>query len=75
MGRVRWKAALPFALTGATWTPVSSEGPAGVQPTAVSGSFLGVFVCWRAKPEGFPVGPLKIPVSFRFDATPKKTKA
>ena len=49
MGRVRWKLALPFALTGAFWTPVSSEGPAGVQPTAVSGSFLGVFVCWRAK--------------------------
>jgi hypothetical protein len=52
--KARWgecagKLALPFALTGATWTPVSSEGPAGVQPTAVSGSFLAIFVCWRAK--------------------------
>ena len=52
--KARWgecagKLALPFALTGAFWTPVSSEGPAGVQPTAVSGSFLAIFVCWRAK--------------------------
>src|SRR5690606_35804109 len=52
--KARWgecagKLALPFALTGATWTPVYSEGPAGVQPTAVSGSFLAIFVCWRAK--------------------------
>lgn len=52
--KARWgecagKLALPFALTGAFWTPVSSESPAGVHPEAVSGSFLGVFVCWRAK--------------------------
>ena len=52
--KARWgecagKLALPFALTGAFWTPVSSEGPAGVQPEAVSGSFLAIFVCWRAK--------------------------
>ena len=51
--KARWgecagKLALPFALTGAFWSPVSSEGPAGVHPEAVSGSFLGVFVCWRA---------------------------
>src|SRR5690606_26491102 len=44
--KARWgecagELALPFALTGGTWTPASSEGPAGVQPTAVSGSFLG----------------------------------
>src|SRR5690606_41545692 len=52
--KARWgecagKLALPFALTGLFWTPVSSEGPAGVHPTAVSGSFLATFVCWRAK--------------------------
>jgi hypothetical protein len=41
----------------------------------LNGSLLFVTVFGGARPEGFPVTPLKIPVSFRFEANPKKTKA
>ena len=43
-------------------------------PLKLNGSLLFVTVYGGARPEGFPVTPLKIPVSFRFDATPNKTK-
>ena len=41
----------------------------------LNGSLLFETVFGGARPEGFPVTPLKIPVSFRFDANPNKTKA
>jgi hypothetical protein len=41
----------------------------------MNGSLLFVTVFGGARPEGFPVTPLKIPVSFRFEANPNKTKA
>ena len=46
-----------------------------LNPLKLNGSFLFVTVFGGARPEGFPVTPLKIPVSFRFEANPKKTKA
>jgi hypothetical protein len=41
----------------------------------MNGSLLFVTVFGGARPEGFPVTPLKTPVSFRFHTTPNKTKA
>ena len=44
-------------------------------PMKLNGSLLFVTVFGGARPEGFPVTPLKIPVSFRFASNPNKTKA
>ena len=44
-------------------------------PLKLNGSLLFVTVFGGARPDGFPVTPVKIPVSFRFEANPKKTKA
>lgn len=44
-------------------------------PLKMNGSLLFVTVFGGARPEAFPVTPLKIPVSFRFAPNPKKTKA
>ncbi|AUJ63502.1 hypothetical protein B9057_03885 [Aestuarium zhoushanense] len=41
----------------------------------LNGSLLFVTVFGGARPEGFPVTPPKIPVSFRFAPNPNKTKA
>ena len=54
---------------------VSIQNVAPRNPLKLNGSILFVTVFGGARPEGFPVTPLKIPVSFRFDANPKKTKA
>lgn len=44
-------------------------------PLKLNGSLLFVTVFGGARREGFPVTLLKKPVSFRFEANPKKTKA
>ena len=54
---------------------VSAANAMARNPLKLNGSLLFVTVFGGARPEGFPVTPLKIPVSFRFDATLKKTKA
>jgi hypothetical protein len=54
---------------------VSAPNVAPTNPLKFNGSLLFVTVFGGARPEGFPVTPLKIPVSFRFDANPNKTKA
>ena len=54
---------------------VSAQSVVTRNPLKLNGSLLFVTVFGGARPEGFPVTPLKIPVSFRFDANPNKTKA
>ena len=54
---------------------VSIHNVALRNPLKLNGSLLFVTVFGGARPEGFPVTPLKTPVSFRFDANPNKTKA
>ena len=41
----------------------------------MNGSLLFVTVFGGARRKAFPVTPPKTPISFRFDANPKKTKA
>ena len=49
MGRVRWKARSPLCVDGGLLDPGIQRGSGRGPPEAVSGSFLAIFVCWRAK--------------------------
>ena len=54
---------------------VSAQSVVPRNPLKLNGSLLFVTVFGGARLKGFPVTPLKTPVSFRFDANLKKTKA
>ena len=53
---------------------VSAQSVVTRNPLKLNGSLLFVTVFGGARREGFPVTPLKIPVSFRFDANPQQNK-
>jgi hypothetical protein len=54
---------------------VSSANVMYRNPLKLNGSLLLEPVFGGARPEGFPVTPMKTPVSFRFERNLKKTKA